>query len=405
MAIVKPFSALVYDLGKAGSPETVCCPPYDVIPDASVWREKSPYNVIRLEKPDAGAAPDAGSDPYTGVDPYADAARLLADWKSKGVLRKTPEAYYLYEIAFQDGDAGRKSISGIFAQVKLTPYSEGDVLPHENTLSKAKEDRYRLMMATRCHISPIYCLYQDSQHTVLTLTGRYKAEDPAVEFTDDEGVTHRLWIVADPSDCAAISQSFENRPLYIADGHHRYETSLRVREELGGAASPNGFMFLVDMNHPGLVVYPTHRIVAGLAGYDEQETLARLADAFDIEEGDEPGRNVAVMIGREKTYRLTYKDETFDGLDVTLLHDHILRPILGIDAANMAAGTNLRYTRDPSEALSEVRQGEAQCAFLINPTRVEQIKAVADAGGKMPQKSTYFYPKLITGLVMNEFGL
>jgi uncharacterized protein (DUF1015 family) len=391
MATVSPFPALVYDFSKAGKPETVCCPPYDVIPDASVWREKSPYNVIRLEKPE-------GDDPYTG------AARLLKDWKASGVLRKTPEAFFLYEIAFMDG-AERKSVSGIFAQVGLTPYSKGEVLPHENTLSKAKEDRYHLMMATRCHISPIYSLYHDPEHAVLTLTGRYKAEPPAVEFTDGEGLTHRLWVVADPEDCAAISRSFEGRSLYIADGHHRYETSLRVREELGDAASPNGFMFLVDMDHPGLVVYPTHRIVAGVAGYDEQETLTRLSETFSIEESAALGRNAVVMIGREKTYRLTYKDDAFDGLDVTLLHDHILQPAFGIDAANMAAGTNLRYAHDQDEAIRAVRDGGAQCAFLINPTRVEQIKTVADAGGKMPQKSTYFYPKLITGLVMNEFGV
>ena len=396
MATVNPFPALVYDFAKAGGtssagkPEELCCPPYDIIPDASVWRDKSPYNIIRLEKPE-------------GDDPYGDAARLLEDWKARGVLRKTPAAYYLYEIAFQD-EGARKTVSGIFAQVKLTPYSQGEVLPHENTLSKAKEDRYQLMMKTRCHISPIYCLYHDGKHTVLTVTGRYKAETPAVEFDDAEGLTHRLWVVDDPKDCEAITRSFESRKLYIADGHHRYETSLRVREELGEAASPNGFMFLVDMDHPGLIVYPTHRMVAGIEGYDEKETLKRLEDTFSIEEGDAPGRNVVVMAGREKTYRLTLKDESFDGLDVTLLHDCILRPLFGIDAANMAAGQNLSYTRDAEEAVRTVREGKAQCAFLINPTRVEQIRAVADAGGKMPQKSTYFYPKLITGLVMNEFG-
>ncbi|MCL2030960.1 MAG: DUF1015 domain-containing protein [Oscillospiraceae bacterium] len=391
MATVSPFSALVYDFDKAGSPGSLCCPPYDIIPDASVWRDKSPYNAVRLEKPE-------------GDDPYSGAAGLLADWKARGILRRTPAAYYLYEIAFQDG-AERKTVSGLFARLELTPYSAGEVLPHENTLSKAKEDRYRLMTATRCHTSPIYCLYHDGRHTVLTVTGRYKAEPPAVEFTDGEGLTHRLWVVDDPGDCEAIRRSFQERRLYIADGHHRYETALRVRGELGAAASPDGFVFLVDMSHPGLVVYPTHRIVTGLAGYDEQKTLARLAGSFRVEEGGAPGRNTVVMAGRETMYRLIYKDDAFDGLDVTLLHDHILEPVLGVGAANMAAGTNLRYTRDADEAVRAVREGGAQCAFLINATRVDQIRAVADAGGRMPQKSTYFYPKLTTGLIMNEFGV
>lgn len=391
MATVRPFQALVYDFEQTGRPETLCCPPYDIIPDASVWRDKSPHNVIRLEKPE-------------GDDPYADAARLLSEWTASGVLKRTPgEAYYLYEIAFRDG-AEKKTVSGIFARVLLTPYEKGEVLPHENTLSKAKEDRYHLMMATRCHVSPVYCLYRDDQHTVLTVTGRYKAEAPAVEFEDADGLTHRLWIIDDPEDCAAITRSFEGRSLYIADGHHRYETSLRIREELGDQASPYGFMLLTDMSHPGLVVYPTHRMVSGLDGYDEQELLSRLSNGFDVQEGRHPGPNTVIWLTAEKAYSLTLKDRNFDGLDVTLLHDYILAPYLGIDAANMAAGKNLSYTRDAKEAEQAVADGEAQCAFLINPTRVDQICQVADAHGKMPQKSTYFYPKLITGLVMHEFG-
>lgn len=392
MATVRPFQALVYDTATAGRPETLCCPPYDIIPDASVWRDQSQYNVIRLEKPE-------------GADPYADAARLIAEWKAAGVLKKTPgDAYYLYEIAFRDGTE-KKTVSGLFACVLLTPYDKGEVLPHENTLSKAKEDRYHLMMSTKCHISPIYCLYRDDQHTVLSVTGRYKAEAPAVEFDGADGVTHRLWIVDDPKDCDAISRSFEGRSLYIADGHHRYETSLRVREELGDTVSPYGFMLLADMSLPGLVVYPTHRMVHGLTGYDEQEMLTRLSEAFEIREGREPGRNTVIWLTGAKTYSLILKDQSFDGLDVTLLHDFILAPLMGIDPANMAAGKNLSYTRDAAEAERAVRDGEAQCAFLINPTRVDQIRQVADAGGKMPQKSTYFYPKLITGLVMHEFAL
>ncbi|MDR1736785.1 MAG: DUF1015 domain-containing protein [Oscillospiraceae bacterium] len=391
MASVNPFRALMFDFAKAGRPEDICCPPYDIIPDAGVWREKSPFNVIRLEKPE-------------GDDPYGDAAGLLKDWKERGILRTFPNpAYYLYEIGFTDAGT-RKTVSGIFAHVQLNGYGMGEVLPHENTLAKAKADRYALMMATKCHFSPIYCMYRDDRHTVLTVTGRYKAENPAIEFTDADGMTQRLWIVDDPEDCEVISKSFAGRSLYIADGHHRFETSLKVRRELGEGASPNGFMLLVDMDHPGLVVHPTHRIVTGIKGYSEEETLTRLAGEFEIAKGDAPAPYSVVYITPKETYLLKYKDKSFDGLDVSLLHDHILQPLFGIDAANMAEGKNLLYTRDANEAFSAVRGGGAQCAFLISPTRVGQIREAADSGEKMPQKSTYFYPKLITGLVMNEFG-
>ncbi len=387
MATVLPFHALRYNPLKAGDPEGLCCPPYDIISDTDTWLNRSEYNVVRLEKPE-------------GANAYQRAAETLADWKRAGVLARDEDAaFYRYEIEFDD--AGElKTFSGVLAHVELRPYADGVVLPHENTLAKAKADRYELMMATGCHFSPVYSLYRDGEGKVAALTAQGRAPDVEVNV---DGAVHRLWRIADPAVCGAITEAFADKSLYIADGHHRYETSLKVRQELGDAVSPNVMMMLVDMNDPGLVVFPTHRVVSGLERFDAMKALETLSDTFWVEKCSTLAPNAVVMLTKDCAYRLTLKDDSFDGLDVTLLHDYILEPLFGINAANMADQKNLGYTRDADEARRAVESGEAQCAFLLNPTRVGQIAAVADAGGKMPQKSTYFYPKLITGLVINEF--
>ncbi len=391
MANVKPFSALMYNFSKSGKPEELCCPPYDIIPDTSVWKNKNPYNVISLEKPE-------------GATPYADAKETLKRWLAEDILcYDEAPAFYLYEESYVFNNQ-RQSISGIMSRVELTDYSEGVIKPHENTLSGAKVDRYELMMATHCHFSPVYALYNDAQHEVLAITGRYKATEPRIEFLMPDGIVHRLWSISSPRDCAAIEAVFASKALYIADGHHRYETSLKVSKELGEQVSPYIMMLLVDMSHPGLLVLPTHRIVHDIPDFDAEALLKKLENDFSIEKSDTLAFNAVVMHVNDVSYRLTLKDESFNGLDVSILHDYILQPHLGIDAANMAAGKNLSYTRDVKDAVDAVNNGTAQCAFILNPTRVEQIKQVSDAGEKMPQKSTYFYPKLITGLVMNDFS-
>lgn len=392
MASVKPFSALRYDFDKAGNPEYLCCPPYDIIPDSKVWLARSPYNIIRLEKPE-------------GDEPYKAAADTLALWKRENILRRdeTP-AFYLYEEEFLSYGQTYK-VSGLLSHVELTPFSDGVVLPHENTLSKAKVDRYELMMAARCHFSPIYSLYEDEKLEISPILAKVTESAPETEFTMPDGIIHRLWRIASPQDCEKIERAFAAKKLFIADGHHRYETSLKVWQELGDKASPYVLMMLTEISNPGLVVYPTHRILSDLDNFDVKETLRKIESSFVIEKDDSLARNAVVFITPDGSYRLTLKDDSFDGLDVNLLHDYILEPFFGIDPANMANQKNLSYTRSEEEAFAKVRNGEAQCAFLLNPTKVSQIRDVALAGGKMPQKSTYFYPKLITGLVINEFSL
>ncbi len=424
MAEIKPFRALRYDLEKAGSMETLSCPPYDVISEEQRQRflAENPHNVIRLELP-------------KGEDPYGEAGRALEDWLSQGILREDMDpGFYIYEEEFLDKvDRGeRKKLRGLICLVRLEDFSAGVVLPHEETLSKAKEDRFRLMRATNCNFSQIYSLYRDEKHaTMQRLQNLTETCSPRYEFSDGL-VTHRLWVVNDPVAVEAIREDFTDRKLYIADGHHRYETALRYRDSLRdeGRCVPGAdwvMMFLTDMEDDGLVVFPTHRLIRGLEGFDADRLLSACEKEFELlprsglEETEqaldayyEEGRHAFGFYGGGMWRTLALRDPgvmdqvlpdkspASRQLDVSILHSLILERTLGIDKENMAAQRNLTYTRSSAEAAASVDSGESQCCFLLNPTRVSEIAAVAAAGEKMPQKSTYFYPKLITGLTMNR---
>lgn len=308
------------------------------------------------------------------------------------------------------------------------------VLPHEETLSKAKEDRFNLMKATFCNFSQIYSLYMDPEHVTLARIDQLSQGEPQAEFTDGEGVTHRLWVVSDPETVAAVCGDFKDRKLYIADGHHRYETALNFRnycreQGLAKEGDPADYimMMLVDMEHDGLVVFPTHRLLRNLKNFDPRAAMKACEPYFRVEEKacvaqmekalDEKyakgEKAFGFYCGGDRWTLLTLKDlsvldgllpglsEASKSLDVTVLHTLVLEKLFGIDKENMANQVNLTYTRSFQEAVESVEKGESQCAFILNPTRVAEIRDVAAAGEKMPQKSTYFYPKLITGLVMN----
>ncbi len=424
MAVVRPFRALRY-AASAGLPEELCCPPYDIVSEEQrlAFLARNPHNVIRLELP------------REGEDPYAAAGEELRRMTGEGVLRReeTP-CLYLYRESFEV-EGRRYAFTGIVARVELTPFSEGVVLPHEETLSKAKQDRFRLMEATGCNFSSVYSLYEDEGGVTASRLARLTQAEPDLSFEDADGVTHTLWTVRDPEETAALCTDFAARKLYIADGHHRYETALSFRDALRqqGLAKPGDaadfiLMTLVALDDPGLVVFPTHRVIRDLPDFDADRLVAACQGAFavsplpdgsdgsaELRAGYEAGETAFVLYaGGGKQWLLTLRDASavdraypdasaaWKELDVTRLHTLILERLLGIDKANMAAQINLTYTRSADEARSLVDSGKANACFLINPTKVSQIRAVATAGEKMPQKSTYFYPKLITGLVMNR---
>ncbi len=429
MADIRPWRALRYDLEKAGQIEELTCPPYDIISEEQrqAFLRRNPYNVIRLELPKSGGE----------GDPYASAGQLVRDWCTSGILRQDmDEGFYIYEEEFlsQVDKGERKALRGLICLVRLEEFSAGVVLPHEETLSKAKEDRFRLMQATGCNFSQIYSLYQDEKHITRQRLDNLAAScAPRYSFSDGL-VTHRLWVVNDPVAIAAIQEDFAGRKLYIADGHHRYETALNYRrwcKEEGKYCPGSEFvmMMLADMADPGLVVFPTHRLVRGLDSFNGHGLLASCEDYFSIspqasqadtqaalDQAYAEGRHAFGFYDGVKWHALTLRDEAaLDSLlpgislasrrlDVTILHSLVLERVLGIDKENMANQVNLTYTRSVQEAVSSVDSGASNGCFLLNPTRVEEIGQVAANGEKMPQKSTYFYPKLITGLVMNKFA-
>lgn len=433
MAEIRPFRALRFT-EKAGRIEELTCPPYDIISESQrlAYLQRNPHNIIRLELPRDGA------------DPYAEAGETLRRWLEEDILRQDEvPAFYVYEIGFELGGlsdisgmaGGPRSVAGLIAQVKLEEFEKGIVLPHEETLSKAKADRFQLMEATQCNFSDIYSLYMDDggEEETLDVLKLAMREQPVSEMTDEAGLTHRLWAITDPGILEAIQRRFAGTKLYIADGHHRYETALNYRNALRergitGTGADYCMMMLVEMSHPGLVVFPTHRMVRDLPSFDPDRLLRESAPYFYIEEGlplgaldealehayQEGQKAFGFYTGGDTVAMMRLKDAAVMDdllpalspvsrqLDVNVLHTLVLERLLGIDKENMAKQINLTYTRSLREALDNVAAGAYQCSFLLNPTRVTEIRDVAAAGEKMPQKSTYFYPKLITGLTMNK---
>jgi len=416
MAIIKPFKGLRYS-DNAGDLEQLCCPPYDIINDNE--REKlidtNDYNIIRLEKPEQ--TPEG----------YKDAAKTLAEWLKEGILRDDEaDCIYAYEFSFFDS-GNIRAVKGFVSLVQLHEFAEGVVLPHEETLSKAKTDRFSLMTETGCNFSQIYSLYQDPTNLGLSILNYATMGEPTSEFTDKDTVTHKLWAISDPEVIAKLTKLMADKKVYIADGHHRYETALAYKAANTGGTSDCVPMFLVNMENPGLTVWPTHRIVRDLKGFDYRMILAKSMQYFEVaehhsceksiaalNEAAKNGKNAFVMYTGDRFTLMTLKDpnimnsiladkaESLRSLDVSVLHSLVLERLFGIDKENMAAQRNLTYTRDFNEAISAVKSKTANCSFLLNSTPIQAISDVASTGEKMPQKSTYFYPKLTTGLVMNR---
>lgn len=417
MALIKPFRPLRYT-SKAGDISKNVCPPYDIISpeQRKALIDESEYNLIRLELPE-------------GEDKYKAAGDLLKKWIDDGILaRDESDGIFVYEEEF-DVSGKHYVFNGIVCLCKTYDFADRVVLPHEETLSKAKQDRFDLMCSTFCNFSSVYSLFVDEEKQVKAVTDRKRAEKPLVCFTDGDGVTHRLWKISDKNDIDSLVNIFADKQLFIADGHHRFETGGRFNRyciDNGIENADSGFimMTLVDIDNDGLVIFPTHRLIYDMP-VDGDILCEKAAEWFDIIKYDDinsveqvlashSDRHAYALYTGGGAYRLFVSKETagmvhaperskaYCSLDVTVLHTLILEKLLGIDKENMAQQRNLRYTRSISEAVSAVDSGNASAAFILNPTKIHEIKEVALAGDKMPQKSTYFYPKLTTGLVINQ---
>jgi uncharacterized protein (DUF1015 family) len=415
VAEVSPIRALHYDLGKVGSLADVVAPPYDVIDEGqrAELAGRSPYNVVELDLP---------RDPGGG-DPYEHSAELLEAWKKEGVLIDDPEpAIWALEQDYSSPGGSRLTRRGFLARVRLAPYGEG-IRPHERTQPRPKEDRLRLTRATRHNLSPIFALHPgDAWRHLAPALG----SDPWGEVTDGDGTTHRVWRVGDPAVHEAIAEELGPSELLIADGHHRYETALAYQREVGGEG-PHDYvlMALVSLEDPGLTVFATHRLLKEL-GLDQQEGIRDAArGGFELEEvaedqlvpgPDAPPVSFGYMDAHHlKPWRLRLNEageraldealadrsDAYRRLDSAALEELFLKRAVGLSPEDIAAKKGLGYTPSAAEAVSELRSGRYDAAFFLRPTPVEQVREVAAAGETMPPKSTYFFPKLLTGIVLN----
>ena len=419
MADVRPVRALHYDLRAIPSLADVVAPPYDVI-DAAMREAlvaRSPFNVIELDLP---VAPE-------GADPYEHAGETLEEWTLQGILTADREdAIWALEQEYTGPDGARHTRRGFLCRVRVTEYGPGLVRPHERTQPGPKEDRLRLTRATRHNLSPIFSLHTGDAWPLIASGA---AGEPWGEVTDGDGTVHRVWRLADSEIIAAVSAELADSELLIADGHHRYETARTYADEIGGDG-PHRFtlMALVSLADPGLTVFGYHRLLKDLRDTDKPEALAlALRASFEIEEVpleqlDPAGEEGVGVFGYADAHfkrgfrlrlngaglaavdaQLAGRSEPYRRLDAAILETLVLRGALGMSEEDVEAKRGIAYTASAEQAIAALDDG-ADALFLMRPTPVAQVRAVADAGETMPPKSTYFFPKLLTGLVFNPLS-
>jgi uncharacterized protein (DUF1015 family) len=433
MAIISPFRAWRYDPGRVDLQQVVT-QPYDKISPAMQdgYYEASPYNLVRIilgkRFPEDGATDNV----------YTRAATSFQNWRETGVLRRDMEpSIYRYSQAFNvPGTETMAERRGFIALGRLEQYSASVVFRHEQTLAKPKADRLDLLRANKAHFGQIFMLYNgEGKVDSLLDSGVPQEARPDIEVTDEYGVAHRVWKVSYPAIVASVRAQMKDRNLIIADGHHRYETALNYRNERSASAETGSglpapydwvMMTFVDMDRPGLVILPTHRLVSGLASFSAAQFQTDARQFFNVEHVD-PGidgvraTTILKQAGHAGTALLAFtSDGAFllhtpkmigtglfgklslrqQSLDVVQLHKCLLEGVLKISDEAIRNQDNISYCREASEALSQVRNGKAQVAFLMNPVRMEQVRDIAFAGEVLPQKSTDFYPKLLSGLTI-----
>jgi uncharacterized protein (DUF1015 family) len=408
MADVAPFRALHYDLERVGGLDAVAAPPYDVI-DAgqrAALLARSPYNVVEIDLPQSDG------------DPYAHAADVFGQWRRAGVLvRDERPALWALEQEYTGPDGRRRTRHGMFARVRVEDYGPGRIRPHERTHPGPKEDRLRLTRATNANLSPIFSLYDDPAGAAWGALAPHIAGTPWAELTDGDGTVHRMWRVGDPDAAAAVRGALAGTELLIADGHHRYETA-RVYHAEGGAG--HVLMCLVALQDPGLTVFPTHRLLTGLDQPRREALRTTIERDFDVAPATElePTGDGPVRIGyldahHRRPLMLTLRDpaiaaaalpdkpEPYRRLDTAVLEALVLRGALGMSEDDISHLNGLEYARDATQARNKVESGAAEAAFFMRATPVAEVRDVAAAGESMPPKSTYFFPKVLTGMVFN----
>jgi uncharacterized protein (DUF1015 family) len=424
MADVRPFKALHYDLGMVGPLDAVAAPPYDVIDAAARARllERSPYNAVAIDLPKPFDPADPASSP--SGDPYEGAARKIDTWRAEGALVADEEpSIWALTQDYTAPDGGSHSRHGILARVRVEDYASGGIRPHERTHPGPLLDRLELTRATGHNLSPIFSL---STEDAWPLVEPALAAAPWGKATDETGTVNRVWRIADPGVHAAVSERLAGAELLIADGHHRYETARAYRDEVGGEG-PHDFtlMALTGLDDPGLTVFPTHRLLSGLAADPERRRRlgGGLRELFEVtevgrEDLDPAGEEGVGVFGlyddyHEQAFRLRLKDvaeldrrlegkpEAYRRLDSAILETLVLKGLAGMSDEDIDARNGLEYAKSVPDALAMVDDGEFDVAFIQRPVPIEQVRAVAATDENMPPKSTYFFPKVMTGFAFN----
>ncbi|MCD6119288.1 DUF1015 domain-containing protein [bacterium] len=437
MAVIMPFRGTRYNKEKVGDIQKCVTMPYDRIKHGlqDKYYSASEYNVCRIVKNKETPADDESNNVYTR------ASETWAKWIDEGVVVEDEKpAIYAYHQQFTV-DGKEFTRRGLCAMVELQDYESGGVKPHERTLDAPKKDRFKLLTHTDTHFGQIFQLYPDDSNEVADIISRMCSREPDIQVTIDEepGVHHKLWAVTDPETIKAVQEAMDDKLLFIADGHHRYETAInyrnhRLSEFTGGPDGHNpkyAMMTMVGMSDPGLVILPTLRIIYGLKKFEIASFIHDLKEFFLVEDCSDindmqrrlddaagnAGQNAFGLYAGGKYWYFELADgeimgelapdhsDVWHSLDVAVLHEVVLDNILGITKEAQAAKTNISYERDRERGLNLVNDGSHQCLFFMNPTLMSQIREVAGRGEVMPQKSTDFYPKLITGLVACQVDL
>jgi uncharacterized protein (DUF1015 family) len=410
MAKIFPFRSLRYSQTRVPI-DKVVTQPYDKISKDMQDRYYSlhPNNIIRIIL--GRSSPEDTSENNV----YTRAAAYLREWRSSGVLEQLPApAFFVYYQSFAvPGTTEIRTRKGFVGAGQLEEYKERIIFPHERTLTGPKKDRLELLRHTRTQFEQIFMLYEDPAQTIDSRLDEFARKTPDIEVLDEYGVQHTVWIVSDPAAVDFVRKEMADKKLIIADGHHRYETALAYREEMRAKNGSDRMpMTFFNMNSPGLTILPTHRVIANLAGFDVKSLLGKAREYFDVVTSN-TGDAVTIGVfadGKESFLRLRpsldlatlMPDQSPNQrkLDVVALHRLILEKCLGINEDAVKKESHITYVRGRDAAVKIVQEGKGQVAFLLNPTRLDQMRDIAYEGNVMPQKSTDFYPKVLSGLTM-----
>jgi len=433
---IRAFKAYRFDSSVVGDAGDCVAPPYDVIgaEQQEQLYEKNEHNIVRIIRGRTSASDNDGDNQYTRANGY------LNDWISSGALKQdSADAIYGYVEDYDLGGTHLQRLAFV-ALARLEDFGE-IVKPHEEILNKPMQDRLNLTRATSAQFGLVFMLYNDEQGIADEIIERAAAGEALIDFSDEQGVRHRLFAISGGEHGNAIVQMMREKSVIIADGHHRYTTGLTYSREDSNPAAKYQMLAFTNMSHEGLIVRATHRLVANLDGFDMENLIADLEKDFEVTAAafedvkskiDARGEMLARMKAEMDNDRSAFviysgdgmfylavlknrgvmdsavpeRSEAYRSLDVAVLHKLILEELLGIDAERQAKGENLEYVKDAPNAIdnsiTQVDAGEKQVTFFMNPIKMSQLIGVTDAGERMPQKSTYFYPKMFTGLTINK---